>query len=156
MAATHNLAMNNSNSAPFVQLHHSFASRTTAISPAVDRLMKFIKFFMGKLRTSEEADEIEIAIQEALANAVIHGNHENPKKQVYVTCRCNLNGEVLITVRDEGEGFDIRVIPDPTEAQRLLLPRGRGLHLIKALMNEVSFEEHGTIIRMRKRIKPQK
>ena len=65
-----------------------------------------------------------------------------------------MDREVLISVRDEGEGFDSRVVPDPTEAQRLLLTHGRGLHLMKALMDEVWFEENGTVVRMRKRMKP--
>jgi len=106
--------------------------------------------------TAKEAEEgIEIAIYEALANAVIHGNHENQEKQVHVACRCSMDGEVLITVRDEGQGFDSRAVPDPTEVQRLLLTHGRGLHLMRALMDEVSFEENGTVVRMRKRMKPQ-
>jgi serine/threonine-protein kinase RsbW len=102
---------------------------------------------------NEAQEEIEIATYEALANAMIHGNHENQQKQVHVACRCSMDGEVLISVRDEGEGFDSRVVPDPTEAQRLLLTHGRGLHLMKALMDEVSFEENGTVVRMRKQMK---
>jgi serine/threonine-protein kinase RsbW len=110
---------------------------------------------MEKVGTAKESEEgIEVAIYEALANAMIHGNHENQEKRVHVACRCSMDGEVLISVRDEGEGFESRVVPDPTEAQRLLLTHGRGLHLMKALMDEVSFEENGTVVRMRKRIKP--
>jgi len=157
MTAIHNVVHTTSNSisAPFVELHRSFVSRAADIAPFVDQLMRFIQLFMEKVGTSKEAEEeIEIAIYEALANAVIHGNHENDEKQVHVACRCSMDGEVLISVRDEGEGFDSRVVPDPTEAQRLLLTHGRGLHLIKALMDEVSFEENGTVVRMRKRMKP--
>ena len=157
MAATHDFARvtSNVNSAPFVELHQSLASRAAAISSFVDQLMRFIRFFMENGGTAKEAEEdIEIAIYEALANAVIHGNHENQEKQVHVACRCSMDGEVLISVRDEGEGFDSRVVPDPTEAQRLLLTHGRGLHLMKTLMDEVSFEENGTVVRMRKRMKP--
>ena len=91
-------------------------------------------------------------IREALANAVIHGNHQNQEKQVHVACRFSMDGEVLISVRDEGEGFDSRAVPDPTEDQRLLLTHGRGLHLMKTLMDEVSFEEKGRVVRMRKRM----
>jgi serine/threonine-protein kinase RsbW len=157
MTATHNVGHTTINwiSAPFVELHRSFASRAADIAPFVDQLLRFIQLFMEKVGTSKEAEEeIEIAIYEALANAVIHGNHENQEKQVHVACRCSMDGEVLISVRDEGEGFDSRVVPDPTEAQRLLLTHGRGLHLMKALMDEVSFEENGTVVRMRKRMKP--
>jgi serine/threonine-protein kinase RsbW len=156
MTATHNVGYTtgNSTSAPFVELRQSLPSRAVAISSFVDQLMRFIGFFMEKSGTAKEAEEgIEIAIYEALANAVIHGNRENLEKQVHVVCRCNMDGEVLITVRDEGEGFDSRAVPDPTEAQRLLLPHGRGLHLMRAFMDEVSFEENGTVVLMRKRRK---
>jgi serine/threonine-protein kinase RsbW len=156
MTATHNVGHTTSNSisAPSVELHQSLPSRASAISSFVDQLMRFIRFFMEKGGTATEAEEeIEIAIYEALGNAMIHGNHESQEKQVHVVCRCSMNGEVLISVRDEGEGFDSRVVPDPTEAQRLLRTHGRGLYLMKAMMDEVSFEENGTVVRMRKRTK---
>jgi serine/threonine-protein kinase RsbW len=139
-----------------IELRQTLTSRAAIISPFVDQLMRFIKLFMGKFANAKEnEDEIEIAIREALANAVIHGNHENPEKHVYVSCRCSMDGEVLITVRDEGEGFDSRAVPDPTVPQRRLLPDGRGLYLMKALMDEVLFEENGTLVRMRKRMIPR-
>jgi serine/threonine-protein kinase RsbW len=144
------------NPAPFVEIRQSLASRATAISPFVDQLMRFITFFMGKVgATKDSEDEIEIAIHEALANAVIHGNHENPDRQVHVSCRCSMDGEVFITVQDEGEGFDSSTVFDPSEPLILLLTRGRGLHLMRALMDEVSFEENGTVVRMRRRMKTQ-
>ena len=145
--------MNVSSSAPFVELHQSLASRVAAISPFVDQLMGFINLFMGELEAAKVIEtEFEIAIREALANAVIHGNHERTDKHVDVICRCSMDGEVLITVRDEGQGFDYRAVPDPTEPERLLLINGRGLYLVRALMDEVLFEENGSVLRMRKRI----
>ena len=158
MTETHKVghATSDSSPAPFVELHQALPSRVAAISPFADQLMRFIRFFMGNgdmARATEE--ELEIAILEALVNAVVHGNHEAPHKQVHLSCRCSMDGELSITVRDEGEGFDSEAIPDPTEAQRLLAPHGRGLHLMKALMDEVSFEENGTVVRMRKRMKPR-
>ena len=97
--------------------------------------------------------DIEIAISEALANAVIHGNRENTERNVDVICRCSLDGEVVIIVRDQGTGFESGAVPDPTEPERLFLTSGRGLHIMRALMDEVSFEENGTVVRMRKRVK---
>src|SRR5207245_5888778 len=92
-----------STSAPFVELRQSVASRASDISPFVDQLMRFIKLFTLKLGIVKETeDEIEIAVLEALANAVIHGNGENPDKQVHLSCRFSMNGEVSIVVRDEG------------------------------------------------------
>lgn len=158
MITTHNVGQttSSSSSAPFVELDHTFPSRVADISALVDNLMQFITAFMGNggmARATEE--ELEIAVHEALANAVIHGNHESPDKKVHLSCRCSMDGELLITVRDEGEGFDWRAIPDPTESHRSLLPYGRGLHLMRALMDEVSFEENGRVVRMRKRMKAQ-
>ena len=145
---------NLSNSAPFVELAQSLACRTGSISTVVDQLMRFIKRFMGTFGADKGTDDdIEIAIREVLSNAVIHGNHEDPGKQVSVTCRCSVDGEVLITVRDEGLCFDNRAAPYPKEFQKQLLSHERGLHLVKTLMNEVPFEENGTVVRMRKRMK---
>lgn len=71
-------------------------------------------------------------------------------KRVYVTCRCSLAGQVLISVRDEGQGFDVRALPDPTDEVHLLLPHGRGIRMIEALMDHVEFLANGAIIQMRK------
>jgi anti-sigma regulatory factor (Ser/Thr protein kinase) len=70
----------------FVELRQSLPSQVEVISPFVDQLMRFIKRFPNG--DGSELD-IEIVIREALANAIIHGNHENPEKCVYVTSRCS-------------------------------------------------------------------
>ena len=140
--------------APFVEWQHSLPSRVAAISPYIDQLMRFIKGFMNKLGALEESEkDIEMALHEALANAVIHGNHQDSRKRIYISCRCQLDGEVLITVRDEGNGFDVPAIPNPTDRDRRLLPNGRGIYLIRALMDDVSFEEHGNVLHMRKKFR---
>jgi serine/threonine-protein kinase RsbW len=147
-------ATNISSSAPIVELHQCLASHVAAISPFVEQLIRFIRLFMRRYGMPKNTEgEIEVALTEALANAVIHGNHENPEKNVDVICRCSLDGEVLIIVRDQGTGFESSAVPDPTEPERLFLTSGRGLHLMRALMDEVSFEENGTVVRMRKRVK---
>jgi serine/threonine-protein kinase RsbW len=125
------------------------------ISPFVDQLMQFLKPLTDKFRSEDESEvDIEVAVREAIANAVVHGNHEIPQKRVHVDCRCNLEGEVSITVSDEGQGFDRRSLPDPTDPANLLLTHGRGLRLMQALMDEVCFEENGRIVRMRKLLRP--
>ena len=83
--------------------------------------------------------DIEIALIEALENAVVHGNCEDPPKRVYVTCRCTAEGEVSITVQDEGQGFNTRILPDPTAPENRLCSSGRGIYLMKTLMDEVRF-----------------
>src|SRR5579864_1667941 len=138
----------NPHSVPFAELRQSLPSKVGAISSFADQLMRFILNF----RTADgtEAD-IELALHEALANAVMHGNGENSCKRVYVTCRCYMDGEVAITVRDEGKGFDSSTVPDPTFLENVLFAHGRGIYLMKTLMDEVSFEEGGAVVMMRKK-----
>jgi serine/threonine-protein kinase RsbW len=109
--------------------------------------MRFILHF----RSADGSEiDIETALREALANAVVHGNRENPSKHVCVECRCYADGEVSITVHDEGQGFDTNAVPDPAAPERRLAEHGRGIYLLKTLMDEVSFEESGTVVHMRK------
>ena len=82
---------------------------------------------------------------------LFHGSHEDPDKRVFLACRCSIDGEVSITVRDEGQGFDSRAVPDPTTLENRLCTHGRGIYLMKALMDEVCFDEGGTVVRMRKK-----
>ena len=148
MVHTHSLSMpRTAHSVPFIELRQSLASKVPAISPFVDQLMRSIL----KFRTADGSEsDIEMALHEALTNAVIHGNGENSCKSIYVECRCYMDGEVSITVRDEGKGFDSSTVPDPTFLENLLFTHGRGIYLMKTLMDEVSFEEGGSVVQMRK------
>jgi serine/threonine-protein kinase RsbW len=134
-------------SVPFVELRQSLPSKVAAISPFTEQLMRFILNF--RMADGSEID-IEMALLEALANAVIHGSGDSPCKSVYVTCRCYMDGEVAITVRDEGKGFDSNTVLDPTLPENLLFTHGRGIYLMETLMDEVSFEEGGSVVQMRK------
>jgi serine/threonine-protein kinase RsbW len=150
MAHTQSLSFlpRNGHSVPFVEVRQSLPSKVVAISPFTDQLMRFILNF----RSADGGEtDIEMALHEALANAVIHGNGENSCRRVYVECRCYMDGEVSITVRDEGQGFDYSAIPNPTFRENLLFTHGRGIYLIKTLMDEVAFEEGGAVVMMRKK-----
>ena len=120
-------------------------SEVGSISPFVDRLMLLIR----KCVPDGESD-VEIALREALVNAIIHGNHESPRKHVHVRFRCNPD-EVSIAVKDEGRGFDINEMPDPTASENIGSVHGRGIYLMKAFMDEVRFEEGGVVVHMRKK-----
>lgn len=134
-------------SVPFVELRQSLPSRIEIISPFVDQLMHFI----ARFRTPDGSElDIETALHEALANAVLHGNQEDTRKRVWVACRCTSDGEVSLTVQDEGQGFDTATVLDPTTPENRLLVHGRGIYLMKALMNEVCFEQGGSAVFMRK------
>ena len=83
-------------------------------------------------------------------NAILHADHEDRQKHVHVTCRCEPD-EVSIAVKDEGKGFDTDNVPDPTAPQNIGSIHGRGIHVIRALMDEVRFDEGGAVIHMKKR-----
>ncbi len=131
----------------FVELKQSLPSQLSAVSPFLDQLMRFITRFRG---TDGSEVEIEVAVREAILNAMIHGNAGDPCKRVYVDTRCSADGEVSITIGDQGQGFDWCAVPDPTCGETLMLSHGRGIRLMRALMDEVSFEEGGTVVYMRK------
>ncbi|MGC1782263.1 MAG: ATP-binding protein [Acidobacteriaceae bacterium] len=132
---------------PSIQFEFSLSSDVAKISPFMDTFMLLIR--KCRCIPGYETD-LEISLREALENAVVHGNHEDPRKRVYVSCRYELD-EVSIAVRDEGQGFDLDKIADPTAPDNIQLSRGRGIYLIKALMDEVRFEEGGVLVYMRKR-----
>ena len=95
--------------------------------------------------------DIEVALREAILNAVIHGNREDPSKRVYLRVCCRADGEVSMAIRDEGAGFESGCVPDPTAPEHRMSTHGRGIYLMRAVMDEVSFEEGGTVVHMRKR-----
>ena len=132
----------------FVELRNTVPAHVDVVSPFVDELMRFISRF-------READgnnfEIELALREALVNAIVHGNQGDSHKRVYVKCRCTEDGEVSMTIEDEGRGFESDTVPDPTSPDHLLLTHGRGIYLMKTLMDEVHFEQGGSVVHMRKR-----
>ena len=94
---------------------------------------------------------MQLALQEALANAVRHGCKNDPEKTVQCVVACEVDRGMLIIVRDPGEGFDPAQIPSPLVGQNLFSTHGRGIYLINQLMDEVRFEQGGTEIHMRKR-----
>src|SRR5258708_38430310 len=149
MAHTQSLSLlpRNAHSSPFIELRQSLPSKVAVITPFADQLMNFILRFRSADGTETD---IEMALLEVLANAVIHGNGNNSFNSVYVTCRCYTDGEVSITVRYQGPGFDSSSVGDPTLLENRLFTHGRGIYLMKTLMDEVSFEEGGSVVRMRK------
>jgi len=99
---------------------------------------------------AEQEADLEIALREALANAVIHGNDENENKGVFVRCYGG-SDKTLILVRDEGAGFEPDEIPDPRGNDRVQLDHGRGLFLMRALMDQVEYRRRGCEVLLFKR-----
>ena len=119
-----------------------------AISPVVDGVMHIAR--QMDCAPGKEF-EIEIAVREALANAIIHGCKNDPGKTVQFCVALDAERGMLIVVRDPGGGFEPSKVPSPTMGQNVFSGHGRGIYLINELMDEVHFERGGTEIRMTKR-----
>jgi serine/threonine-protein kinase RsbW len=130
-----------------LDVHTWVRSEIALISPLVDWLMNLIA-------TSHcvcgEEQLVELALREALSNAMLHGNSLDARKLVHVRCCCDFGKGVFILVRDQGPGFDPNNVPNPLAVENLGAEHGRGIHLMKLAMDEVSFERGGNEVRMRK------
>jgi len=126
----------------------TLAADRKAVDPVVTQVMAAVR--QMKCVDGKE-DAIELALQEALANAVVHGAKEDPTKVVECLVACDEQRGILIIVRDPGPGFDPQAIPACTMGENLFSNHGRGIFLINQLMDEVQFHKNGTEIHMVKR-----
>lgn len=105
----------------------------------------------------DEPDCIDLAVREALANAIIHGNQCNREKSIHIEVALNERRDLCVMVRDSGSGFDPSKIADPTTSENLLAHHGRGLFIMKQIMDKVEVKfDHGTEIHMLRRHKRPK
>lgn len=95
--------------------------------------------------------EIETALREALANAILHGCHNDPSKQIQCCVACDKDRGMIIVVRDPGQGFDPASIPSPVVGENVYSEHGRGIYLINQLMDHAWYEHGGTELHMLKR-----
>jgi serine/threonine-protein kinase RsbW len=93
---------------------------------------------------------IPLACDEAITNAIIHGNRSDPEKKVSIQVYVSPN-RFRIRVRDEGEGFDVARVVDPTRGEALLRPSGRGVYLMRNIMDSVDFKEGGRVVELEKK-----
>ncbi len=105
---------------------------------------------LGKLEECQYGVEatfaVKLAIEEALSNAVKHGNRKDESKRITVRYAINTDRAVII-IRDEGLGFEPESVPDCRHPERLPIPNGRGIMLIRAYMDEVEYRDEGREIR---------
>ena len=135
-----------------LEVHTWVRSEIGLISPLVDWLTGLIA---GSRCVFAEEEFVELALREALSNAMLHGNRLDARKLVHVRCCCESSKGVFIVVRDQGNGFDPSKVPDPLAVENLNSEHGRGIHLMNLAMDEVSFERQGTEVRMRKASGPR-
>jgi serine/threonine-protein kinase RsbW len=129
------------------QIEAWMPSEIKAISPLLDRLMRLIG---GSRCVVGEEPAVELALREALNNAVVHGNRLDGHKLVQVHCRCDAEKGISLVVKDQGQGFDPNAVPNPLSPENLSADHGRGIWLMRVAMDEVSFERGGAEVHMRK------
>jgi serine/threonine-protein kinase RsbW len=127
----------------------TLAADRKAVDPVVAQVMDTVR----ELKCVDgKEDAIELALQEALANAVVHGAKEDPNKVVECLVAFDEQRGIIIIVRDPGEGFNPETIPACTVGENVYSNHGRGIFLINQLMDEVKFHRNGTEIHMVKRV----
>jgi serine/threonine-protein kinase RsbW len=147
MTKTSNLVHPKNETPPSTHFEVMLAADIGTISPVVTWVMHLVsemEYGAGK------EFQIEMALREALANAVLHGCNADPTKRIECSVTCDEQRGILIVVRDPGTGFDPAKLPCPTDEQNVFSEHGRGIYLINTLMDEVRYERNGAEIHMRK------
>lgn len=93
---------------------------------------------------------VRLALEEAIVNAIKHGNQMDPEKSVRIQWEVN-STYVKVTIEDQGEGFKVEDVPDPTDDENLDKPGGRGIMLMRSFMSHVAYDGNGNILVMEKR-----
>ena len=128
----------------------SLPSRIDTVATAAAAVAEFLS---RSGITEDAAFGIDMAVREAVTNAVLHGNRQDENKTVDVTLKSSPDA-VEISVHDQGAGFNPENVPDPTAEENILKASGRGIFFMRSFMDEVNWlirPEGGTTVRMLKR-----
>ena len=123
-------------------------SRRELIPEAADRIISIIQTL--PCVKSKDLSDLHLALLEALANAVIHGNREDSAKTVAICGGCDAGAHLLIAVTDQGEGFNAGTLADPTSSENVHSTHGRGVFLMRRLVDDVKFNLGGRQVVLRK------
>jgi serine/threonine-protein kinase RsbW len=127
--------------------------------PSDTRHLRKVSIEIEKSLASYKLDEaslfdIRLCVEEAVRNAMVHGNRSDKDLHVEVSCWVK-NGKLNIVVEDKGPGFDHTNVPDPTNNENLLKTSGRGVCLIRRLMDRAEYNGSGNKLTMVKTLKPE-
>lgn len=117
-----------------------------------------VEYVVARCHDCEEHAErlrlnLRVGLTEALSNAMLYGNGHDPAKRVRLEVSV-VEGAIRARVTDQGDGFDPRNIPDPTAPENLVKPGGRGLFIMRQLLDEVTFNEQGNSVTLVLRLDP--
>lgn len=128
------------------QVEESIPSETGAGSRILQEVLQQLELHDY---TPRDIFGVQMALEEALVNAIKHGNRLDASKRVQVTCKVSRD-LLRLEVQDEGPGFDPALVPDPTAPENLERPSGRGIMLMRTFMSSVSFNDRGNRVVMEK------
>jgi serine/threonine-protein kinase RsbW len=116
-------------------------STRAAIAPAVDRILEAV----ASLRfDADRHDDLAVALTEALSNAAIHGNKLKPASIVRISVSVVPGRSAVVDIKDSGAGFDPEMVADPTDPVRLLESGGRGVYLMRRLVDRLEYRDRGS------------
>ena len=121
-------------------------SETSAGQAVQERIIQFLEELQYDER---DVFGVRLAVEEALVNAIKHGNQMDPAKTVRISCRIAQH-MVRIEIEDQGAGFQPEEVPDPTSDENLERPCGRGIMLMKAFMSSIEYNEAGNLVVLEK------
>ncbi len=122
----------------------------------IDRIQQVILLALAGYGYDDAACfAVRTAIEEAVSNAIHHGNDNDPRRKVTIEYAAD-EASIEIEIEDEGSGFDPESVPDPTRPENVDIPSGRGIMLMRVYMNEVEFTASGNRVRMRYVRRPEK
>jgi serine/threonine-protein kinase RsbW len=121
------------------------ASRREAVAPMVERVLEAVA---PAVLDEEQRENLAVALAEALSNAAVHGNRLRRGSRVRVAVAVTPRRAAVIDVADSGNGFDLAAVSDPTDAERLLVPGGRGVFLMRRLVDELEYNDAGNRVRL--------
>jgi serine/threonine-protein kinase RsbW len=122
--------------------------KLTSTIESLYKIEGFIARFYGNKEHIEDCyGNILIALSEGVSNAVVHGNQNDPTKMVHLSMEV-VENKVLFTIKDEGKGFNLKAVPDPTLPENREKVNGRGIFLMKNLTDSISFEDNGSKVKL--------
>ena len=129
------------------QTHKKVVPSDTDFIPAID---EFVLSKINLLNLDEDTlSDLSLSVSEAIANAMVHGNKLDPNKNVIVSINIS-DDELMVSIKDEGEGFDPDSVPDPTKPENIMRDSGRGIHIMRSFIDEVvyDFAHEGTELKL--------
>jgi len=130
------------------EINEKLPTDLNKVNPFIEQTFQKILDLIG---ANEEIFKVKLALEEALTNAMRHGNALEPGRLVKVRIKAGPK-QISLDVHDEGKGFDLQSLPDPTRTDNVARPSGRGVFLMRSMMDKVEFYDNGSGVKMFKKL----